>query len=113
MLPSEKNNDKLKDSGAPEDLPLILLVQPPIEEFYLTRKRTIPYGIASICASLEARGYPTQIIDALATDKSKSIPYPEGFSHLTPYYGRDDLTLFSLFHQFKHFGSAMSTSPPR
>jgi len=101
--PLEKNNDKYNGPDAP-GLPTILLVQPPIEEFYLTRKRTIPYGIASICASLEARGYPTQIIDALATDKSKSIPYPEGFSHLTPYYGRDDLTLFSLFHQFKHFG---------
>ena len=102
--PFKKNNDNFKGPGAPEGLPLILLVQPPIEEFYLTRKRTIPYGIASICASLEAVGYPTQIIDALATDKSKAISYPDGFSHLTPYYGRDDLTLFSLFHQFKHFG---------
>lgn len=82
----------------------VLLVQPPIEEFYLTAKRTIPYGLASICASLEAAGYPTQILDGLATDKSKSIDYPEEFSHLTPFYGRDDITLFSLFHQFKHYG---------
>lgn len=82
----------------------VLLVQPPIEEFYLTAKRTIPYGLASICASLEAAGYPTQILDGLATNKSKSIAFPEEFSHLTPHYGRDDITLFSLFHQFKHFG---------
>ncbi|MBU0970965.1 MAG: B12-binding domain-containing radical SAM protein [Proteobacteria bacterium] len=82
----------------------VLLVQPPIEEFYLTAKRTIPYGLASICASLEAAGYPTQILDGLATDKSKSIDYPKEFSHLTPFYGQDDITLFSLFHQFKHFG---------
>jgi len=84
--------------------PTIVLVQPPIEEFYLTCKRTIPYGLASICASLEVKGYPTQILDGLATNKSKSIPYPKGFSYLSSYYGRNDISLFSLFHQFKHFG---------
>jgi anaerobic magnesium-protoporphyrin IX monomethyl ester cyclase len=82
----------------------ILLVQPPIEEFYLTAKRTIPYGLASICANLEAKGYPSQILDGLATDKSKAIAYPPGFSYLSPYYEREDTSLFSLFHQFKHFG---------
>ncbi|MCP3944070.1 MAG: B12-binding domain-containing radical SAM protein [Desulfobacteraceae bacterium] len=85
-------------------MPDILLVQPPIEEFYLTCKRTIPYGLASICASLEAKGYSTQILDALATNKSKPIDYPDGFSHLKPYYDRDDISMFSLFFQFKHFG---------
>ncbi len=87
-------NDKIK----------ILLVQPPMEEFYLTRKRTIPYGLASICANLEQKGYQTQIIDALATDKSKNIEYPKEFFHLKSYYGRDDISLFSLFHRFRHFG---------
>jgi anaerobic magnesium-protoporphyrin IX monomethyl ester cyclase len=87
------------------DKPLnILLVQPPIEEFYLTAKRTIPYGLASICANLEAKRYPCQILDGLATDKSKSIAYPSGFAYLSPYYEREDTSLFSLFHQFKHFG---------
>jgi radical SAM superfamily enzyme YgiQ (UPF0313 family) len=84
--------------------PGILLVQPPIEEFYLTLKRTIPYGLASICASLEQRGYDTGIIDSLATPKSRKIPYPQGFSHLKPFFGRKDRTLFSLFHHFYHFG---------
>ncbi len=97
------NSPKKKQNAA--DKPFnILLVQPPIEEFYLTRKRTIPYGLASICASLEANGYPTQILDGLATDKSKSIAYPKEFAYLSPFYGREDVTLFSLFHQFKHFG---------
>jgi len=97
-LKNHKNPDNQGDTFN------ILLVQPPIEEFYLTSKRTIPYGLASICASLEAKGYPTQIVDALATDKTKAIPYPEGFSHLAPYYGRNDITLFSVFNKFKHFG---------
>jgi len=87
-----------------DDMIKILLVQPPMEEFYLTRKRTIPYGLASICAALENKGYQTKIIDSLATDKSKTIEYPKEFSHLKSYYGRDDISLFSLFHRFRHFG---------
>jgi anaerobic magnesium-protoporphyrin IX monomethyl ester cyclase len=35
---------------------LVLLVQPPIEDFYLTKKRTLPYGLLSIAASLQSAG---------------------------------------------------------
>lgn len=84
----------------------IILIQPPIQEFYLTRKRTIPYGLASIAASLEKQGFPTQILDALARDKSRPIDYPPKFKYLNAFYGRSDLSLFSLFHSFKHFGYA-------
>lgn len=97
------NSPEIKHTPINKPFP-ILLVQPPIEEFYLTSKRTIPYGLASICASLEAKGYSTQILDGLATGKSKSIAYPNGFSYLFAYYGREDISFFSLFHQFKHFG---------
>lgn len=82
----------------------VLLIQPPIREFYLTRKRTIPYGLASIAAGLEQEGFTTEIIDALATAKSKPIDWPKKFHYLTPYYGRADSTAFSLFHRFRHFG---------
>ncbi|WP_022668382.1 B12-binding domain-containing radical SAM protein [Desulfospira joergensenii] len=82
----------------------ILLVQPPVQDFYLTRKRTVPYGLASIASALEASGFEPQILDGLATDKSKSMPYPPEFSNLNPFYGRSDISLFSLFHDFCHFG---------
>ena len=82
----------------------VLLIQPPIREFYLTRKRTIPYGLASIAAALQHKGFSVEILDALARDKSKPLPYPDGFDHLTPYYGRFDQSRFALFHQFRHFG---------
>ena len=48
----------------------ILLIQPPIRDFYLTAKRTIPYGLASIAAMLEADGFTVTILDALATRKA-------------------------------------------
>ena len=60
----------------------VILVQPPIEDFYLTKKRTIPYGLASIAASILEKGFCVEILDALATNKSKTIPYPEEFSRL-------------------------------
>ncbi len=85
-------------------MPDVVLIAPPIQEFYLTKKRTVPYGLAAIAGSLEAEGFTCTIIDALARDKVKVIDYPELFSYLVPYYGRSDISLFSLFHQFKHFG---------
>lgn len=82
----------------------VILVQPPIEDFYLTKKRTIPYGLASMAACIKEKGFDVEILDALATNKSKVIPYPEEFSYLKEFYGRKDLSLFSLFHEFRHFG---------
>lgn len=82
----------------------IVLVQPPIEDFYLTEKRTIPYGLASIAASLIDNGFDVDILDCLASHKSKKIKLPEEFSFLTSFYGKDDRSAFSLFHAFKHFG---------
>ena len=82
----------------------VVLVQPPIEDFYLTKKRTIPYGLAAIAACIKQKGFHVEILDALATNKSKTIAYPEEFSHLKTFYGKSDITTFSLFHEFKHFG---------
>ncbi len=85
-------------------MPDVILIAPPIREFYLTKKRTIPYGLACIAKELEQAGFSCAIIDALARDKSKVIEYPKGFDHLVPHYGKTDITLFSLFHHYRHFG---------
>jgi anaerobic magnesium-protoporphyrin IX monomethyl ester cyclase len=82
----------------------ILLIQPPIRDFYLTAKRTIPYGLAGIAAGLIEAGFSVKILDALATSKSRVIPLPPEMSYLQPYYGRSDQSPFALFHDYKHFG---------
>jgi radical SAM superfamily enzyme YgiQ (UPF0313 family) len=82
----------------------VILVQPPIEDFYLTKKRTIPYGLAAIASCVQKMNFHVEILDALATNKSKTIAYPEEFVHLKAFYGKSDVTAFSLFHEFKHFG---------
>ncbi len=82
----------------------ILLIQPPVEDFYFTYKRSIPYGLASIAASLQQHGFSVEILDCLAVKKSRKIPIPEEMAYLTPYYGGQDSSLFSLFHDFRHYG---------
>ncbi len=82
----------------------VLLVQPPIQDFYLTAKRTIPYGLACIAACLRESGIHVEILDALAVNKSRVLEVPDEMGYLKPYYGRPDVSAFSLFHQFRHYG---------
>ena len=82
----------------------ILLIQPPIQDFYLTAKRTIPYGLAAIAAVLLREGLTVEILDGLATPKSRVIDLPEEFRYLREYYGQPDLSPFRLFHEFRHYG---------
>ncbi len=82
----------------------VLLVQPPIRDFYLTAKRTIPYGLACIAASLEAAGFSVTILDALASPRSRRLNIPDEMAYLSQYYPNADISPFGLFHEFKHFG---------
>ncbi|MCG6912181.1 MAG: cobalamin-dependent protein, partial [Deltaproteobacteria bacterium] len=82
----------------------ILLIQPPIRDYYLTKKRTIPYGLAGIAACLEEKGFSVALFDALATPKSKIIDPPPEMAYLSPHYGRMDRSPFSLFHAYRHYG---------
>ena len=85
----------------------ILLIQPPMADFYLTAKRTLPYGLASIAAAVKKKGFSVAILDAMATGKSRVIDPPPGVDGMDAYYGRADRSPFSLFHQFRHFGYSL------
>jgi radical SAM superfamily enzyme YgiQ (UPF0313 family) len=85
-------------------LPDILLIQPPIRDFYLTKKRTIPYGLATIAASLLQHGFSVEILDGLATKKSGVVSLPEAMNYLREYYIRPDRSPFSLFYEYRHYG---------
>jgi hypothetical protein len=58
-------------TGADLRMPDILLIQPPIQDFYLTAKRTMPYGLACIAGALRQAGFSVAILDALATAKTR------------------------------------------
>ena len=85
-------------------MPDILLVQPPIRDFYLTAKRTVPYGLASIGATCIEAGFSVEILDALACSRRRDIDWPEEMAYLKPYYGRPDTSPFALFNRYRHYG---------
>ena len=85
-------------------MPKILLVQPPMEEFYLTAKRSVPYGLACIAASLQQAGFSVSILDALAVKKATVIEPPTQLGDLGCFYGKNDLSPFALFHHYRHYG---------
>ncbi len=90
-------------------MPDILLIQPPIRDFYLTAKRTIPYGLTCIAAALMDSGFAVSILDGLATSKSRIRDLPAELRYLQPYYGRPDRSPFALFHHFRHYGYSFDT----
>jgi len=85
-------------------MPDILLIQPPIRDFYLTAKRTIPYGLACIASPLISAGYSVEILDALASTRTKKEDLPPEMSFLRDFYSGPDISPFSLFHDFRRFG---------
>jgi len=82
----------------------ILLIQPPIRDFYLTAKRTIPYGLTCIASVLIESGYSVDILDGLATSKARVRELPEQMGYLRQYYGQPDRSPVALFYDYKHFG---------
>jgi len=85
-------------------MPDILLIQPPIRDFYLTAKRTIPYGLTCIAAALIKNGFSVDILDALATSKARVRDLPDQMVYLRQYYGQPDRSPFGLFDTYRHFG---------
>lgn len=83
----------------------ILLIQPPVRDFYITAKRTIPYGLACIASSLDRQGFSVDILDGSATSRSRVIDLPPEMSCLDACYGRADVSPFGLFHHYRHFGA--------
>jgi anaerobic magnesium-protoporphyrin IX monomethyl ester cyclase len=81
----------------------ILLIQPPIRDFYQTSIRTQPIGLAYLAASLKTHGHEVEILDC-QTEKKKSIPIPPELSYLKGFYPFHDRSPFKLYTGYYHFG---------
>jgi tRNA A37 methylthiotransferase MiaB len=81
----------------------ILLIQPPIQDFYQTSIRTQPIGLAYLAASLKTHGHEVEILDC-QTEKKRSIPIPSELSYLRDFYPFDDRSPFKLYSGYYHFG---------
>ena len=81
----------------------ILLIQPPIQDFYQTSIRTQPIGLAYLAASLQKYGYEVEILDC-QIGKKRSIPIPSELSYLQDFYPFNDRSPFKLYSGYYHFG---------
>src|SRR4030065_2133888 len=81
----------------------ILLIPPPIRDFYRTSLRTQPIGLAYLAASLSTHGHSVEILDC-QTDKKRAIPLPFELLYLQAYYPFDDRSPFKLYTGYYHFG---------
>ncbi|MCI0513768.1 cobalamin-dependent protein, partial [candidate division KSB1 bacterium] len=82
----------------------ILLINPPIADFYQTKIRQEPLGLAYLAAVLTEAGFQVTLLDTLATAKKASIPLPPTFQDLKCFYPPADLSPFKLFTNYFHFG---------
>jgi len=62
----------------------VLLIQPPLEDFYTTPIRLYPLGLLYAARVLEDAGASVEILDCLAPLKKQRIPVPASFSYLPP-----------------------------
>ncbi len=82
----------------------ILLIQPPVEDFYQTTIRTLPVGLLYLAASLKQAGTQVEMLDCQATEKKQTIEVPPEFAYLKRYYRPGNLSPFKLFSHYRHYG---------
>ena len=86
----------------------ILLIQPPIEDFYETDIRLQPIGLCYLKSTIQ-QYYPeinVKVLDFHSGWGRKSIPIPKSLEYLKPYYQYPDKSPFSVFYHYYHFGAS-------
>ena len=86
----------------------LLLIQPPIQDFYDTDVRLQPIGLCYLKAAVK-KHLPE--IDVLVKDYHggsgrRTVAIPKELRYLTDYYAVDDKSPFSTFHRYYHFGAS-------
>ncbi|HAR64269.1 MAG: hypothetical protein DKM50_02330 [Candidatus Margulisiibacteriota bacterium] len=82
----------------------VLLIQPPIEDFYLTEIRTYPLGLLYLGTLLKKNGVDVSILDCLKPYKKKTIPLPKEFNYLKEVYSEKEIGPLKLFGAYYRFG---------
>ncbi|MBN1847309.1 MAG: radical SAM protein [Deltaproteobacteria bacterium] len=85
----------------------ILLIQPPIRDFYDTEIRLQPLGLCMLKAVIKKHLPDVEVIvkDYHQGYERKTLKYPSELSYLKPFYPYHDAGPFSMFHHFYHFGA--------
>jgi radical SAM superfamily enzyme YgiQ (UPF0313 family) len=86
----------------------VLLIQPPIQDFYDTEIRLQPLGLCMLKAVVKKLLPDVEVIvkDFHQGYGHRTIPYPPELFYLKEYYSFPDRSPFSMFHNYYHFGAS-------
>ncbi len=84
----------------------VVLVQPPVEDFYDTDVRLQPIGLCYIKAAVKKHLPRVEVIirDYHRACGRRTVAIPQALDYLSAYYPVADQSPFSTFHQYYHFG---------
>ena len=80
----------------------VLLIQPPIEDFYTTPIRLYPLGLLYVAATLRRLGCEVQLLDCLSPPRKRQTALPPSMRYLKPHFEKNPL----LFKHYYRFGLA-------
>ena len=86
----------------------VLLVQPPVQDFYDTDVRLQPIGLCYLKAAVKLHLPEVDVIvkDYHAGAGRQTVAIPKELRYLADYYGVGDKSPFSTFHRYYHFGKS-------
>ena len=86
----------------------VLLIQPPVQDFYDTDVRLQPIGLCYLKAAVNVHlpGIDIIVKDYHSGFGRKTVAIPKELRYLTEYYGVADRSPFSTFHRYYHFGKS-------
>jgi tRNA A37 methylthiotransferase MiaB len=84
----------------------LVLIQPPIQDFYDTDIRLQPIGLCYLKAAINAYLPDVEVLikDYHRGYRRRTVPIPKELAYLSAYYPVADQSPFSAFHQYYHFG---------
>ena len=84
----------------------VLLIQPPVQDFYDTDVRLQPIGLCYLKAAVKKHLPDVEVMikDYHGGCGRRTVTIPRELRYLTDYYPVADKSPFSTFHQYYHFG---------
>ncbi len=90
----------------------VLLIQPPVQDFYATLQRIYPLGLCCLQAALN-KNLPhieTLLVDLQGGQNKKTIALPKELLFLQKFYPDSDHSPFAAFGPYYHFGLSFEQS---
>ncbi len=81
----------------------ILLINPPVEDFYFTPQRAYPLGLLYLAAALETAGFTAGVLNCPVESGKTTLKIPQEFRYLVKYY-QQNKSPFRLFSNYYYFG---------